>query len=49
VVTPLSGTAPLFVLAMTVIFLRGVETINWRVVLGATLIVLGIVLITIKP
>lgn len=46
VVMPLSGTAPLFVLPMTFIFLRGVETLSWRVVLGATLIVLGIGLIT---
>lgn len=46
VVTPLSGTAPLFVLAITSVFLRGIETLHWRVVLGATLIVLGIVCIT---
>ena len=46
VVTPLSGTAPLFVLPMTFFFLKGVETLSWRVVLGAGLIVLGVGLLT---
>lgn len=46
VVTPLAGTAPLFVLPMTSIFLRGVEKLSWRVVVGAMLIVLGVFLLT---
>jgi uncharacterized membrane protein len=46
VVTPLAGTAPLFVLLLTVPFLKGVETLHWRVVVGAVLIVLGVFLLT---
>jgi drug/metabolite transporter (DMT)-like permease len=46
VVTPLSGAAPLFVLPMTFFFLKGVETLSWRIVLGAILIVLGVGLLT---
>lgn len=46
VVTPLSGTAPLFVLPMAFFFLKGVETLSWRVILGAGLIVLGVGLLT---
>jgi drug/metabolite transporter, DME family len=46
VVTPLAGTAPLFVLPMTVFFLRGVEKLTGRIVLGAILIVLGVFLLT---
>jgi drug/metabolite transporter (DMT)-like permease len=46
VVTPLSGAAPLFVLPLAFFFLKGVEVLSWRVVLGATLIVLGVGLLT---
>lgn len=46
VVTPLAGTAPLFVLPMTWLFLRGVERLHWRIVLGTALIVLGVFLLT---
>lgn len=45
VVTPLAGTAPLFVLAMAFFFLKGVEKLTWRIVVGATLIVLGVFLL----
>jgi len=48
VVTPLAGTAPLFVLPFTSLFLQGVETLTGRIVMGAMLIVLGVALITIK-
>ncbi len=48
VVTPLTGTAPLFVLPMTSFFLRGVEKLSWRIVLGAILIVLGVFLLTAR-
>jgi DME family drug/metabolite transporter len=48
VVTPLAGTAPLFVLPFTSLFLRGVERLTWRIVVGAILIVLGVVLLTVK-
>ena len=46
VVTPLAGTAPLFVLLLTIPFLKGVERLHWRVVVGAMLIVLGVFLLT---
>jgi DME family drug/metabolite transporter len=48
VVAPLAGTAPLFVLPFTSVFLKGVETLTGRIVVGAMLIVLGVVLLTMK-
>ena len=47
VVIPLSGTAPLFVRLLT-FFLRGMEKLSWRVILGAVLIVLGVFLLKAK-
>ena len=46
VVTPLTATAPLFVLALSFAFLRGIERLTTRIVLGTLLIVLGVYLIT---
>ena len=46
VVTPLTATMPIFVLFMTFAFLRGVERLTARIVLGTLLIVLGVYLIT---
>jgi uncharacterized membrane protein len=46
VVTPLNGTAPLFVLALAFVFLKGVERLTGRVVLGTVLIVSGVFLLT---
>jgi uncharacterized membrane protein len=46
VVTPLNGTAPLFVLALAFVFLKGVEQLTGRIVLGTVCIVLGVVLLT---
>src|SRR3989475_456803 len=46
VVAPLYGTAPLFVLFLSFFFLRGVERLSRRLVLGTLLIVLGVYLIT---
>ena len=46
VVTPLYGTAPIFVLFLAPFFLRNVETLRVRVVVGTLLIVLGVYLIT---
>jgi uncharacterized membrane protein len=46
VVTPLTGAAPLFVLLLSAVFLRGVETLSGRIVTGTLLIVLGVYLIT---
>jgi uncharacterized membrane protein len=48
VVTPLAGTAPLFVLPFTALFLKGIEPLTGRIVYGAVLIVLGVFLLTIK-
>jgi DME family drug/metabolite transporter len=48
IVAPLAGTAPLFVLPFTSLFLKGVERLSGRIVCGAILIVLGVVLLTIK-
>lgn len=46
VVTPLTAAAPLFVLFFTPFFLRGVEVLTTRVVMGTVLIVAGVCLIT---
>jgi drug/metabolite transporter, DME family len=45
VVTPLAGTAPLFVLLLSCVFLRGTQHLSWRIVAGAILIVLGVFLL----
>jgi drug/metabolite transporter, DME family len=47
VVTPLYGTAPIFVLALAPFFLRNVERLTTRVVVGTLLIVFGVYLITL--
>jgi uncharacterized membrane protein len=49
VVVPLTGTAPIFVLLLSPLFLRDVEVLNRRVVLGTVLVVLGVYLITAVP
>ena len=46
VVAPLSGTTPLFVLALSSVFLRDVERITPRLTAGTLCIVLGVYLIT---
>jgi drug/metabolite transporter, DME family len=46
VVAPLYGSAPIFVLLLSYVFLRGVEILSGRVVTGTLLIVLGVYLIT---
>ncbi len=46
VIIPLLNTTPLFTVFFSAVFLRAVETINARIVLGATLMVAGVVLIT---
>ncbi len=45
-VSPLTGTAPLFSVLLTLIFLRGMERVTLRTVLGALLVVGGVILIT---
>jgi uncharacterized membrane protein len=46
VVAPLTNVTPLFVIAFSLLFLRGVESLNARVIGGSVLIVAGAVLIT---
>jgi drug/metabolite transporter (DMT)-like permease len=46
VIIPLLNTTPLFSVFFSALFLRNVETVNSRVIFGATLMVAGVVLIT---
>lgn len=46
VVVPLAGTSPLFVLLLAYCFPSGIERLNWRLITGAVLIVLGVFLLT---
>ena len=43
VVYPLVASAPLFTLVFTAMLLRGVELLNWRIVLGAVAVVFGVI------
>ena len=45
VVAPLNSTSPLFVIALTALFLRGEEKVNTAVVIGVVLLVAGIAVI----
>jgi drug/metabolite transporter, DME family len=46
VVAPLTNVTPLFVIVFSLVFLRGLETLNARVIGGSALIVAGAILIT---
>jgi uncharacterized membrane protein len=46
VIIPLLNTTPLFTVFFSLLFLRGIETVNSRIILGASLMVAGVVLIT---
>jgi uncharacterized membrane protein len=46
IVAPLYGSAPIFVLFLSLLFLRGVEALSGRIVVGTLLIVAGVYLIT---
>jgi uncharacterized membrane protein len=46
VVAPLTGVAPIFVLLLSALFLRGIEVVSARIVAGTVLIVLGVYCIT---
>lgn len=48
VVAPISATAPIFVLPLSLLFLRGIERLTARVVIGTALVVLGVYLITAR-
>ncbi|HEY7651049.1 MAG TPA: EamA family transporter [Methylomirabilota bacterium] len=45
VVIPLSGTTPLFVLLLAYVFPSGLERLNWRLIAGAVLVVIGVFLL----
>jgi drug/metabolite transporter (DMT)-like permease len=46
VIIPLLNTTPLFTVLFSLLFLRGIEIVNSRIILGAGLMVAGVVLIT---
>jgi DME family drug/metabolite transporter len=46
VVAPLASVSPIFVLVLSFFFLRGIEMLNWRIVVGTLLIVAGVYLLT---
>ena len=48
VIIPLLNTTPLFTVFFSAVFLRNIERVNLRIVLGAALMVGGVVLITIR-
>ena len=48
VIIPLLNTTPLFTVFFSALFLRAVETINLRIVLGAASMVAGVILITLR-
>jgi len=47
VVTPISSTGPLFALTLSALFLRDVERVTLKIVIGACLIISGVLLITL--
>lgn len=49
IVSPLSSISPLFVIVMAAIFLRSVERVTWKIILGAILILGGTALLAIFP
>src|SRR5262245_21846064 len=48
VVAPIAATAPIFVLPLSVLFLRGIERLTGRVAIGTALVVLGVFLIVVR-
>ena len=48
VVAPISGVAPLISLLLSHIFLKRLERITWRIVVGALMIAGGVVLVTVN-
>ena len=48
VIIPLLNTTPLFAVLFSGLFLRGMETVNPRILLGAILMVAGVVIITAR-
>jgi len=48
VVAPIAATAPIFVLPLSMLFLRGIERLTARVAVGTVLVVLGVFLIVAR-
>ncbi|MGH7783794.1 MAG: DMT family transporter [Candidatus Binatia bacterium] len=48
VIIPLLNTTPLFTVLFSAVFLRNIETVNLRIILGAATMVGGVLLITIR-
>jgi uncharacterized membrane protein len=49
IVSPLSAISPLFVIVIAGIFLRKVERVTWKIVLGAVLIIGGTFMLSFFP
>jgi uncharacterized membrane protein len=49
IVSPLSATSPLFVIVIAGIFIRKVERVTWKIILGAVLIIGGTVILSFFP
>lgn len=47
VAAPISATYPLVTVLLVRLFLRGHEDLNWRIILGAALVVSGVILVTV--
>lgn len=47
VVSPVSSVSPLVSVALSALFLRSLERVGWRLVLGAVLVVVGVVLVVL--
>jgi drug/metabolite transporter, DME family len=43
VVYPVTSSTPLFTLAFAAVFLRSLETITWRIIIGAVAVVAGVI------
>ncbi len=48
VIIPLVNTTPLFTVLFSAVFLRNIETVNLRIIVGAATMVAGVLLITIR-
>lgn len=48
VVAPISSAYPLVTVTLVLLFLRRHEVVSWRTALGATLIVLGVILVALN-
>jgi uncharacterized membrane protein len=49
IVSPLSAISPLFVIIIAGLFLRKVERVTWKIILGAVLIIGGTVMLALLP